>query len=60
MSAWRGALADPVLMAMVLVTALAGAGQFALFSYLRRTSRTSSARAPAKRPCCSSASAPSA
>jgi len=34
MSAWRGALADPVLMAMVLVTALACAGQFALFSYL--------------------------
>ena len=34
MSAWRGALLNPVLMAMVLVTALACAGQFALFSYL--------------------------
>jgi predicted MFS family arabinose efflux permease len=33
MAAWRGALGSPVLMAMVLVTALACAGQFALFSY---------------------------
>ena len=33
LAAWRGVFADPVLMAMVLVTALAGAGQFTLFSY---------------------------
>ncbi|MEO6363676.1 MAG: MFS transporter, partial [Caldimonas sp.] len=33
LAAWRGAFADPVLMAMVAVTALAGAGQFTLFSY---------------------------
>jgi predicted MFS family arabinose efflux permease len=32
-AAWRGVLSDRVLMAMVLVTALAGAGQFTLFSY---------------------------
>ncbi len=31
--AWKGALTSPVLMAMVGVTALAGAGQFTLFSY---------------------------
>ncbi|HWH84558.1 MAG TPA: MFS transporter [Burkholderiaceae bacterium] len=31
--AWRGVLGNPVLMAMVLVTALSGAGQFTLFSY---------------------------
>lgn len=32
--AWREALTHPVLMAMVAVTALAGAGQFTLFSYV--------------------------
>lgn len=32
--AWREALTHPVLMAMVAVTALAGAGQFTLFSYM--------------------------
>jgi predicted MFS family arabinose efflux permease len=31
--AWRQVLTHPVLMAMVLVTALSGAGQFTLFSY---------------------------
>ena len=31
--AWRDVLTNPVLMAMVLVTALSGAGQFTLFSY---------------------------
>ena len=31
--AWRKVLTHPVLMAMVLVTALSGAGQFTLFSY---------------------------
>ena len=30
---WKGVLKNPVLMAMVLVTALSGAGQFTLFSY---------------------------
>jgi predicted MFS family arabinose efflux permease len=34
MAAWRDALRDRVLMAMVLVTALTCAGQFAMFSYL--------------------------
>jgi len=34
LAAWRSAFANPVLMAMVLVTALAGAGQFTLFSYI--------------------------
>ena len=34
LAAWRAAFGNPVLMAMVLVTALAGAGQFTLFSYL--------------------------
>jgi len=33
LAAWRHALGNPMLMAMVLVTALAGAGQFTLFSY---------------------------
>ena len=33
LAAWREAFANPVLMAIVLVTALAGAGQFTLFSY---------------------------
>ncbi len=33
LAAWRAAFGNPVLMAMVLVTALAGAGQFTLFSY---------------------------
>jgi len=32
-AAWRAAFSSPVLMAMVFVTALAGAGQFTLFSY---------------------------
>ena len=32
-AAWRAAFGNPVLMAIVLVTALAGAGQFTLFSY---------------------------
>ena len=32
-AAWRGVFSSPVLMAIVLVTALAGAGQFTLFSY---------------------------
>ena len=32
-AAWRAAFASPVLMAIVMVTALAGAGQFTLFSY---------------------------
>jgi predicted MFS family arabinose efflux permease len=31
---WRAALTHPVLMAIVLVTALSGAGQFTLFAYL--------------------------
>lgn len=31
--AWKGVFADPVLMAMVTVTALLSAGQFTLFSY---------------------------
>jgi len=31
---WRSVFTDPVLMAVVLVTALAGAAQFTLFSYL--------------------------
>lgn len=31
--AWKAVLGNPVLMAMVLVTALSGAGQFTLFSY---------------------------
>lgn len=31
--AWKDVLTSPVLMAMVLVTALSGAGQFTLFSY---------------------------
>ena len=31
---WRAVLTHPVLMAMVLVTALSGAGQFTLFSFL--------------------------
>jgi len=34
LAAWRSAFANPVLMAMVFVTALAGAGQFTLFSYI--------------------------
>lgn len=34
LAAWRSAFANPMLMAMVLVTALAGAGQFTLFSYI--------------------------
>jgi len=33
LAAWRSAFANPTLMAMVCVTALAGAGQFTLFSY---------------------------
>ena len=33
LAAWRSAFASPVLMAIVIVTALAGAGQFTLFSY---------------------------
>jgi predicted MFS family arabinose efflux permease len=33
LQAWRAAFGNPVLMAIVLVTALAGAGQFTLFSY---------------------------
>ena len=33
LAAWRSVFANPVLMAMVFVTALAGAGQFTLFSY---------------------------
>lgn len=33
LAAWRSVFANPVLMAMVGVTALAGAGQFTLFSY---------------------------
>jgi len=33
LGAWRAAFGNPVLMAIVLVTALAGAGQFTLFSY---------------------------
>ena len=33
MKAWRDVLTNPVLMAMVFVTALSGAGQFTLFSY---------------------------
>jgi len=33
LAAWRSAFANPMLMAMVMVTALAGAGQFTLFSY---------------------------
>ena len=33
LSQWKRALTHPVLMAMVLVTALQGAGQFTLFSY---------------------------
>jgi predicted MFS family arabinose efflux permease len=33
LAAWRAAFGNPVLMAIVLVTALAGAGQFTLFSY---------------------------
>ena len=33
LKAWRDVLTSPVLMAMVLVTALSGAGQFTLFSY---------------------------
>lgn len=32
-AAWRAVFGNPVLMAIVLVTALAGAGQFTLFSY---------------------------
>lgn len=33
MRAWKGVLTNPGLMAMVMVTALSGAGQFTLFSY---------------------------
>ena len=33
LAAWRSVFASPLLMAMVFVTALAGAGQFTLFSY---------------------------
>ncbi|MBV9891366.1 MAG: MFS transporter [Rhizobacter sp.] len=33
LTSWRAAFASPVLMAIVLVTALAGAAQFTLFSY---------------------------
>jgi len=33
LASWRQALSHPVLMAMVMVTALTGAGQFTLFSY---------------------------
>ena len=33
LAAWRGVFTSPVLMAMVLVTALYGAGQFTIFSY---------------------------
>ena len=33
LAAWRGVFGDRVLMAMVFVTALSGAGQFTLFSY---------------------------
>jgi MFS transporter, DHA1 family, inner membrane transport protein len=33
LQSWRSALTHPVLMAMVAVTALSGAGQFTLFSY---------------------------
>ncbi len=33
LQAWKDVLTSPVLMAMVLVTALSGAGQFTLFSY---------------------------
>ncbi|HEY8710483.1 MAG TPA: MFS transporter, partial [Burkholderiaceae bacterium] len=34
MRAWKGVLTNPVLMALVMVTALSGAGQFTLFSYI--------------------------
>jgi predicted MFS family arabinose efflux permease len=34
LAAWRSTFANPMLMAMVFVTALAGAGQFTLFSYI--------------------------
>ena len=34
LEAWKEVLTNPALMAMVLVTALSGAGQFTLFSYL--------------------------
>jgi predicted MFS family arabinose efflux permease len=34
LASWRRVFSEPVLMAVVLVTALAGAGQFTLFSYL--------------------------
>ena len=37
---WRQVLTNPVLMAMVLVTALSGAGQFTVFSYLAPYYRT--------------------
>ena len=33
LKAWKDVLTNPVLMAMVMVTALSGAGQFTLFSY---------------------------
>ena len=33
LAAWRRVFTDPVLMAMVFVTAIAGAGQFTVFSY---------------------------
>ena len=34
LASWRRVFSEPVLMAIVLVTALAGAGQFTLFSYM--------------------------
>ncbi len=40
LASWRGVFGNPVLMAIVIVTALAGAGQFTLFSYFAPYFRT--------------------
>jgi len=47
-AAWRSVFTDPVLMAVVLVTALAGAAQFTLFSYMAAYFRQMLAATPAQ------------
>jgi predicted MFS family arabinose efflux permease len=47
-ASWRRALAHPVLMGMVAITALSGAGQFTLFSYFAPYFREVLAASPAE------------
>ncbi|HET7524723.1 MAG TPA: MFS transporter, partial [Burkholderiaceae bacterium] len=47
-AAWRSVFTDPVLMAVVLVTALAGAAQFTLFTYMAAYFRQVLAATPAQ------------